>query len=106
VLPGEVIGEGATAELFRLRRIDVVDTAWHLGFVLGFGVAGIMTFRMLVGSFDASPARAIAGYIAAMLLAGLAFGLLGTGFGHLVASIWERVDLRRHPRRYETGQTG
>jgi hypothetical protein len=102
----ETIGASATKELFRFRRIDVVDAAWHLGFVLGFGLAGIVAFRVLVASFDAAPGKAIVAYIVAMFLAGVVCGLLGTAFGHLIASVWERVDLRRHPRRYESGHGG
>lgn len=92
----------ATAELFHLRRIGVVDTAWHLGFVVGFGLAGIQALGTLGDGLNHAPARAMLRYIVTICLAGLAMGVVGVGCGHLVATAWERIDLRRHPRRFES----
>jgi hypothetical protein len=96
----------ATAELFRLRRHGVVDASWHLGFVTGFAVAGVLAFGMLAARVSWSPASALFSYISALCLAGLVSGVIGSWIGHFIATVWERWDLRRHPRRYESGSTG
>ena len=94
-------GHSATAELFRLRRIEVVDAGWHSGFVIGFLVAGLLAFAPLATGLGRAPALAMAQYIATIFIAGIACGVIGKGVGHAVATAWERIDLRKHPRRYE-----
>jgi hypothetical protein len=49
--------------------------------------------RSITGSFGL--------YIAALFAAGLVGGVIGAAIGHICASIWERLDLRLHPRSYE-----
>ncbi len=103
-MPIDVSGEGrATAELFRLRRNSVVDTCGFLGFVSAFGIAGIYGFRQLYIDVAFETDMAMFRYIATMLVSGAVGGLLGMGCGQLIASAWERFDLRRNPRRYERG---
>ena len=103
-MSGDVrIGESATAELFRLRRIAVVDGAWHLGFVAGFGVAGILTLDVLAINLGRAPAKAMALYVLTICVGGLVGGAIGRLCGHGTATLWERWDLHRHPRHFEAG---
>lgn len=96
-------GQSATRELFYLRRIGVVDFWWVLGFAAGFAVSGILAFKTLADELVRSPAFAMLRYIVTLCLTGLACSVVGAWIGHLIAAVWERWDLRRHPRRYEAG---
>ena len=87
-----------TDELFHLRRIAVVDSFWHGGFVLGFLLSGIVVFGALSDNLGRSPAMGMLLYIIAICVVGLASGIVGAGIGHVVATIWERWDLKHHPR--------
>ena len=94
-------GQSATRELFRLRRNGIVDASWALGFAAGFSVAGVLAIVNLVNDLLRSPAQAMLRYIVTICLAGLACSVVGAWIGHVVATIWERWDVRMHPRRYE-----
>ncbi|MCX5756440.1 MAG: hypothetical protein NTX19_10065 [Gemmatimonadetes bacterium] len=98
---GTAVGESATAELFRLRRIAVVDGAWHLGFITAFGLTGIIALDSLSTNLGRSPGRAMALYILLICVAGLIGGLIGAACGHGIATVRERLDLRRNPRHFE-----
>lgn len=104
--PQEPPGRSATAELFRLRRIGVVDSWWFLGFVVGFALAGVLAFAALAADLGRSPSMAMMRYMITICLAGLAGGIVGAGVGHGLSSVWERWDLKRNPRRYESGSGG
>ena len=95
------IGESATAELFRLRRVSVVDGAWHLGFILAFGLTGVVTLGSFGDNLDRSPGKAVPLYVSTICVAGLIGGVIGYFCGHGIATLWERWDVRRNPRRYE-----
>ena len=95
------IGESATAERFRLQRIAVVDGGWHLGFITTFGLTGIIALNSLSTNLDRSPARAMALYILMICVAGLVGGMIGAACGHGIATVRERLDLRRNPRHFE-----
>ena len=99
------IGESATAEFFRLRRIATVDAAWHLGFIAAFGLAGIFGVDALGTNLNRAPAKGMALYLLTMCVAGLAGGVIGRVCGHGVATLVERWDLHRHPRHFE-GRAG
>jgi hypothetical protein len=90
-----------TAELFRGRRHALVDAAWHVGFVLTFAAAGIPAFRVFLEPGSRSLAGSFSVYVALLFAAGLVGGIVGAAIGHVCASIWERIDLQRHPRSYE-----
>jgi hypothetical protein len=91
-----------TAELHRLRRGAVVEAAWFLGFVIGFGLAGMLGVGILwEGLLLADPATAMLRYVAKLFVWGLGGGLVGAIVGQVVAAVWKRIDLRRNPRRYE-----
>jgi hypothetical protein len=96
----------ATEELFRERRIGIVDTMWYVWFVFGFGLSGLLAFKSLTERITFSPAGALVWYLVVMCIAGLAFGAIGVGVGHLLASALERRDLRLHPRRFESDARG
>jgi hypothetical protein len=98
---GGKVGESATAERFRLQRIAVVDGAWHLGFIIAFGLTGIIALDSLSTNLDRSPARAMALYILLICVAGLIGGVIGAACGHGISIIRERMDLRRNPRHFE-----
>jgi hypothetical protein len=95
------IGKSATAEAFRLRRISIVDTCWVLFFMAGFVLSGIPAFVPLAGRMIWSPAMSLFSFLTVVCLSGLASGVIGIWFGHLLASMIERWDLWRRPRRYE-----
>jgi hypothetical protein len=96
----------ATAELFKLRRGTVVDSALLAGFIVAFAVAGVLGFPRLYSDVLFGAGSAMARYIGTMFLAGLAGGAVGMAAGHIVAWVWERVDLWWNPRRYEGGEPG
>jgi hypothetical protein len=87
--------------MFRLRRFGIVDAWWALGFAVGFSVAGVLALATLVNDLIWSPAAAMLRYIVTICVAGLAGSMVGAWVGHGVATIWERLDLRRHQRSYE-----
>jgi hypothetical protein len=99
----------ATNELFLERRHGVVDACWHIGFVAGFALTGVIEATGLGGNIAAgilgnvagSAARAVFVYITTMCVAGLITGAIGYAVGHVIATLWERRDLRRNPRHYE-----
>jgi len=90
-----------TAELFRLRRHALVDALWHVGFVIAFALGGIPAFKVFLEPGGRSLTHTLGLYIAALFAAGLAGGVIGVAIGHVCASIWERLDLRLHPRSYD-----
>jgi hypothetical protein len=102
----EQIGKSATAEAFRLRRISIVDTCWVLFFAAGFVISAIPAFVPLAGGMIWSPATSLFSFLTVVCLSGLASGVIGVWFGHLVASMIERWDLWRRPRRYERDSAG
>lgn len=91
----------ATSELFRLRRRVFADAAAFVGFVSCFAIAGIAGFNKLSMDVLFEADWAMFRYIGGMFAAGLAGGAVGMGIGHLLASVYERLDLRWRPRRYE-----
>lgn len=91
----------ATSELFRLRRRIFVDSAGFIGFVSCFAIAGIGGFNKLSIDVLFEADWAMFRYIGGMFAAGIAGGAVCMGIGHLLASAYERLDLRWRPRRYE-----
>ncbi|MBW7932547.1 MAG: hypothetical protein H3C62_02825 [Gemmatimonadaceae bacterium] len=91
----------ATSELFRLRRSTIVDTVGFGGFIAAFAVAGIAGYRQLSIDVLFTADYAMLRYVGSMFLAGLAGGAVGMGLGHLLATAFEKLDLRWRPRRYE-----
>lgn len=93
----------ATAELFRLRRGAIVGVCAFLAFIAAFAVAGVLGFQRLASDVTYETDKAMFRYVATMLASGVAAGLVGMVVGHALASLWERIDLRVNPRRYEKG---
>jgi hypothetical protein len=91
----------ATAESFRLRRYEIIDACWATFFVAGFAVGGAQTILPTAQNIIWSPAGSIFGFLTAICLSGLAAGGIGVLVGHVLASVVERRDLRKTPRRYE-----
>jgi len=103
-MPKRVDVEGrATAELFRLRRSAISGVCAFLAFITAFAIAGVLGFQRLANDVTYETDLAMFRYIGTMLLSGASAGLVGMGIGHVLASIWERIDLRVNPRRYEEG---
>jgi hypothetical protein len=91
----------ATSESFRLRRHEIVDACWATFFVAGFAFGGAQTILATAQSIIWSPAGAIFGFLTAICVSGLVAGGIGVLVGHVLASLVERRDLRKTPRRYE-----
>jgi len=103
-MPRRVGAEGrATEEFFRLRRGNIVGVCAFLAFVSAFAAAGILGFQQLANDVTYTADWAMFRYIGTMLLSGAGAGLVGMAVGHVIASVWERIDLRINPRRYEQG---
>jgi hypothetical protein len=91
----------ARNEALRLRRDETVDRAWYLGFVIAFGLAGIIAFKRLADNFSDAPGKSIAIYVATILIAGLVGGLSGIWVGNRVSDRADRRDVARGPSAYE-----